>query len=114
MSRAIRISVGGHEISPRTAPPELPAGGHEISRGHQLRGVTPLPELAWARRTLSPVVAHRPKRGFAAPTGRLSNGAEPSGERGFRQGAYLARARRVLADHLDHGVGGANRPRQAA
>ncbi|MDQ3306172.1 MAG: bifunctional DNA primase/polymerase [Actinomycetota bacterium] len=57
LSRAIRISPSVATRSPRTRPPELPAGGHEISRGHQLRGATPLPELAWARRTLSPVVA---------------------------------------------------------
>ena len=42
---------------------------------------------------LTPDIAHRPKRGFAAPASRVSNG---EGQRGFRQGAYFARARLIL------------------
>ena len=42
---------------------------------------------------LSPTIAHRPKRGFAAPASRLGGGG---GQRGFRQGAYFDRARRTL------------------
>jgi asparagine synthase (glutamine-hydrolysing) len=46
---------------------------------------------------LSPEIAHRPKRGFAAPASRVGGG---DGQRGFRQGAYFARARRIVEEYL--------------
>lgn len=47
-----------------------------------------------AAQKLSPEIAHRPKRGFAAPANRL--GETSGGQQGFRQGAYFARARGIL------------------
>ena len=53
-----------------------------------------------AAQKLSPAIAHRPKRGFAAPAGRLCPTGSARGEHGFRQGAYFARAQRVLDAYL--------------
>jgi asparagine synthase (glutamine-hydrolysing) len=50
-----------------------------------------------AARELTPWIAHRPKRSFAAPAAALG---PPSGERGFRQGSYFTRACRQLERHL--------------
>jgi Transposase DDE domain group 1 len=60
--------IGGSRLSsPRWRSLDLPGDGHEDSlRGreiskddHQASGITPLPAVAWARRTLSPWVAQR-------------------------------------------------------
>lgn len=64
----------------------------------------------WLTRTLaakeiSERVGHRPKRGFAAPARRLGADAALGGQRGFRQGAYFARASRILDDYLRYGLG---------
>ncbi len=48
---------------------------------------------------LSPEVAHRPKRGFASPARRVGAGQQ-AGQRGFRQGAYFARALDIVQSHL--------------
>ncbi len=58
----------------------------------------------WAPRELAAGVlgkeiAHRPKRAFAAPAARVGQEAG-HGDRGFRQGAYFARARRILDAYL--------------
>ena len=45
---------------------------------------------------LSPAIAHRPKRGFAAPASRLNQEAIAAGQHGFRQGAYFARAHGIM------------------
>ena len=50
---------------------------------------------------LSSTIAHRPKRGFAAPSNRVG---VSGGERGFRQGAYFARARRIVDEYVAHGA----------
>lgn len=64
----------------------------------------------WLTRTLAAAeiserVGHRPKRGFAAPARRLRADAERGGQRGFRQGAYFARACRILDAYLRYGLG---------
>jgi asparagine synthase (glutamine-hydrolysing) len=51
-----------------------------------------------AARVVSPHVARRPKRGFAAPAQRVGRGQTP-GSRGFRQGRYFALATSVLEQH---------------
>jgi asparagine synthase (glutamine-hydrolysing) len=51
-----------------------------------------------AARVVSPHVARRPKRGFAAPAQRVGLGGTP-GSRGFRQGRYFALANSMLAQH---------------
>jgi asparagine synthase (glutamine-hydrolysing) len=51
-----------------------------------------------AARVVSPQVARRPKRGFAAPAHRVADGRRP-GSRGFRQGRYFALAISVLEQH---------------
>jgi asparagine synthase (glutamine-hydrolysing) len=48
-----------------------------------------------AARVVSPQVAHRAKRGFAAPARRVAAGRTP-GSQGFRQGRYFALATSVL------------------
>lgn len=48
-------------------------------------------------------LAHRPKRAFAAPVGRVATGADRLGTRGFRQGAYLARAAGIVEAFLATG-----------
>jgi asparagine synthase (glutamine-hydrolysing) len=53
-----------------------------------------------AAQELSPEIAHRPKRGFAAPASRLGSQARTVGQQGFRQGAYFARAQGILAAYL--------------
>lgn len=55
---------------------------------------------ALAERELGPELAHRPKRGFAAPARLVHRGRHERGERGHRQGSYFARARQVLDAHL--------------
>lgn len=45
-----------------------------------------------AARTLSSAIAKRPKRAFAAPMELVKSTNEQHGERGYRQGAYFARA----------------------
>jgi asparagine synthase (glutamine-hydrolysing) len=67
-----------------------------------------------AARELSPQVAHRPKRGFAAPVSRLGNNASNGGQKGFRQGAYFARAQAILTAYLSEGSGSRPGPRHAA
>jgi asparagine synthase (glutamine-hydrolysing) len=51
-----------------------------------------------ASRVVSPHVARRPKRGFAAPAQRVGRGQTP-GSRGFRQGRYFALATSILEQH---------------
>ena len=53
-----------------------------------------------AARELSPHIAHRPKRGFAAPARRLDVATTGVGDQGFRQGAYFARAENILREYL--------------
>jgi asparagine synthase (glutamine-hydrolysing) len=53
-----------------------------------------------AARELSAAMAHRPKRGFAAPASSVSRPGGRPGDRGFRQGAYFERARRILDRYL--------------
>lgn len=57
-------------------------------------------ELAAA--VISPHVAHRPKRGFAAPAAKVSLGHR-EGQRGFRQGSYFARAVTILHQYRESG-----------
>ncbi len=52
-----------------------------------------------AAHTLSRQIAHRPKRAFAAPARRVEQDGV-GGSRGFRQGAYFARACRILDEYL--------------
>lgn len=54
-----------------------------------------------AARELGPELAHRPKRGFAAPARLVNRGSHSAGQRGHRQGNYFARARQVLDAHLE-------------
>lgn len=54
-----------------------------------------------AARELGHHIAHRPKRGFAAPVASLSKDDGSSGHRGFRQGTYFRRACRLLDMHLE-------------
>ncbi len=58
-----------------------------------------------AARVVTPQVARRAKRGFAAPAHRVAPGREP-GRQGFRQGRYFALAAAILEQH---GVGSACR-----
>ena len=51
-----------------------------------------------AARVVSPQVAWRAKRGFAAPAQRVAPGGVP-GCRGFRQGRYFALATSIIAKH---------------
>jgi asparagine synthase (glutamine-hydrolysing) len=51
-----------------------------------------------AARVVSPQVAWRAKRGFAAPAQRVAAGQAP-GSRGFRQGRYFALARSIIEQH---------------
>ena len=51
-----------------------------------------------AARVISPEVAQRAKRGFAAPAQHVAPGLTPS-SRGFRQGRYFALATSILAQH---------------
>lgn len=55
---------------------------------------------ALAAQELGDQLAHRPKRGFAAPARLVRRGSHSRGERGHRQGDYFARARQVLDAHL--------------
>jgi asparagine synthase (glutamine-hydrolysing) len=52
-----------------------------------------------AARVVSPRVADRAKRGFAAPASRVAPGQQP-GSLGFRQGRYFALATSVLEQHV--------------
>jgi asparagine synthase (glutamine-hydrolysing) len=51
-----------------------------------------------AARTISPLVAERAKRGFAAPASRVAPGQRP-GSLGFRQGRYFALATSLLEQY---------------
>jgi asparagine synthase (glutamine-hydrolysing) len=51
-----------------------------------------------AARVVSPHVARRPKRGFAAPAHHVAPGRTP-GMQGFRQGRYFALATSILEQH---------------
>jgi asparagine synthase (glutamine-hydrolysing) len=51
-----------------------------------------------AGRVVSPLVAQRAKRGFAAPAHHVASGRVP-GSRGFRQGRYFALATSILKQH---------------
>jgi asparagine synthase (glutamine-hydrolysing) len=54
-----------------------------------------------AAEVVGPTFANRPKRAFAAPAARVESERESDhGERGFRQGAYFTRARRILDTYL--------------
>jgi asparagine synthase (glutamine-hydrolysing) len=53
-----------------------------------------------AAQAMSKGMAHRPKRAFAAPASRVAQ-EDAHGARGFRQGAYFARARRILNEYLE-------------
>ncbi|MCA1711767.1 MAG: asparagine synthase (glutamine-hydrolyzing) [Actinobacteria bacterium] len=53
-----------------------------------------------AERELGQQLAHRAKRGFAAPARLVHRGDHAAGERRHRQGSYFARARNVLDAHL--------------
>lgn len=59
---------------------------------------------ALASSHISAQEATRPKRGFAAPARRI-RGERDHGTRGFRQGAYFARARRIVEEHLRERAG---------
>jgi asparagine synthase (glutamine-hydrolysing) len=52
-----------------------------------------------ASRVVTPEVARRAKRGFAAPAQRVAPGLRP-GSRGFRQGRYFALATSILEQHF--------------
>ncbi len=67
-----------------------------------------------AARELSPEVAHRPKRGFAAPASRLRHDPGTGGQQGFRQGAYFARAQRILESYRSDSRRAGQGPNQAA
>lgn len=67
-----------------------------------------------AARELSAEIAHRPKRGFAAPAGRVSRTGATPGDRGFRQGAYFSRARRILDEYVAGSDAGRRDPERAA
>jgi len=54
-------------------------------------------------RQLSPELAHRRKRGFAAPTHTVRTSDEAQGTQGFRQAVYFDLASRVLRAHLASG-----------
>jgi asparagine synthase (glutamine-hydrolysing) len=54
-----------------------------------------------AERVLPPVVASRPKRGFAAPASRVAPSGVTAGDRGFRQGSYFGRAARMVDAFTD-------------
>lgn len=54
-----------------------------------------------AAQELGSHIAHRPKRGFAAPIASLSKDGGKPGQSGFRQGTYFRRACRLLNMHLD-------------
>jgi asparagine synthase (glutamine-hydrolysing) len=66
---------------------------------HHGRGKWLTRELA--ARELGAEIAHRPKRGFAAPVSSLRPDDGDAGQRGFRQGAYFHRASRLLGHHLN-------------
>lgn len=79
-----------------------------------LRWTLTLPDAALSRRgrgkwltrelaaqELGHHIAHRPKRGFAAPVASLSKDGDSPGHRGFRQGTYFRRACRLLDMHLE-------------
>lgn len=68
---------------------------------HRGRGKWLTRELA--AQQLSSAVAHRPKRGFAAPANRLPSEPTAAGAQGFRQGAYFARAQGILTSWLSVG-----------
>jgi asparagine synthase (glutamine-hydrolysing) len=51
-----------------------------------------------AARVISPQVARRAKRGFAAPAHRVADG-RTAGSQGFRQGRYFALATSILEQH---------------
>lgn len=59
---------------------------------------------ALAEQELGKLLAHRPKRGFAAPARLVHRGDHAPGQRGHRQGSYFARARQVLDAHLKREV----------
>jgi asparagine synthase (glutamine-hydrolysing) len=65
-----------------------------------------------AARVISPQVARRAKRGFAAPAHRVADG-RTAGSRGFRQGRYFALATSILEQHCampaSHGPGATSR-----
>ncbi len=65
-----------------------------LIRGHRAKW---LPRQL-AARVISPQVAERTKRGFAAPASRVAQGQRP-GSLGFRQGRYFALATSLLAQH---------------
>jgi asparagine synthase (glutamine-hydrolysing) len=56
-----------------------------------------------AAKLLSHSVAHRPKRGFAAPARSINRTGLREGARGFRQGTYFARASAMVAAFMDRG-----------
>lgn len=67
-----------------------------------------------AAQVLSPWIAHRPKRGFAAPASTIGDGNARDGQRAFRQGAYFARAQSKLDAYIAGGATGAPPPEKAA
>ncbi len=69
---------------------------------------------ALAASELSPEIAHRPKRGFAAPASRVGDTTAAVGRQGFRQGAYFARATRILDEHLVNVAGARPGPKRVA
>ncbi|MGH3665613.1 MAG: asparagine synthase (glutamine-hydrolyzing) [Egibacteraceae bacterium] len=52
---------------------------------------------------ISPEVAHRAKRGFAAPASQVNRSLARAGRRGFRQGSYFARAATILNHYRARG-----------
>jgi asparagine synthase (glutamine-hydrolysing) len=64
----------------------------------RLRGKLVAKQLAAS--VLPAEVVNRPKRGFAAPIQHVNPGGRDEGDRGFRQGAYFARAQRMVEAHL--------------
>jgi asparagine synthase (glutamine-hydrolysing) len=67
-----------------------------------------------AAKELSHDLAHRPKRGFAAPATRVTPNGAGSGQHGFRQGDYFARANRILDDYLSSNPMAGPGPQRAA
>jgi len=54
-----------------------------------------------AKQVLPQATARAPKRGFGAPSSELTRDTAEGAHRGFRQGVYFSRAKRLLAEHRE-------------
>lgn len=63
------------------------------------RGKTKVLARGLAERVLPPEIVRRRKRGFGVPIDQVKRTHGVEGSRGFRQGSYFARARRVLQQY---------------